>query len=190
MVVGEVEGKNRIDQATGANFATATTAPITQTTAALEFDDDFAVCYFVSEGPDTNDTFGTMEILNGGTWTAVEGTQRIGTNGAPPLSNVTVTCGWLNLTSTQGTQARLTGATSRLWTCAVVTWKAGLDTKAAISPSDFDDVEQIFAAHTPILDPEDAAYWFNPVDDQFEVYDKSDMTTRIGYWDGGDWITG
>ena len=78
--VKEVEGKNRIDQAAGANFATATTAPITQTTAALEFDDDFAVCYFVSEGPDTNDTFGTMEILNGGVWTAVEGTQRIGTN--------------------------------------------------------------------------------------------------------------
>lgn len=146
MCVGEVFGKNRIDQATGANFATATAAPETGATAALTEDGEFAVAYFASEGPDNNDTFGTMEILNGGVWTAVEGTQRIGTNGPPPVSNVTLTVGWLNLTSTLATNARLTGATSRSWTCGVVTLKDALDTSAGISPSDFSDMEDIFEA--------------------------------------------
>lgn len=241
LLVGEVEGKNRIDFATGNNDSSATTDPTTGLTgsvitagsfvAGLEYQietigttdftligaasntvgllfvatgagagtgtarealsetDDFAVAFFVSEGP-SNDAAGTLQIKNGGTWTNATGTQRVGTVGAPPVSNVTIQAGWLQLTSSEPTEARIQTATSRLWTSAIVTWKAGLDTRAAISPSDFDDVEQIFEAEVPPLNPEDAAYWFNPVSDQFEVYDKADMTTRIGYWNGGDWITG
>ena len=187
MLVGEISGKNRIDQATGANFATATDAPETGLTATLSANDDFAVAYFISEGPDNNDTFGTMEILNGGVWTAVEGTHRIGTNGAPPVSNVTITSGWLNLTSSQATNARLTGATSRSWTCGLVTLKDALDSFFGVCSADINDAEDIFEALGK--DPENATFKYNYIADRAELYDEADMTTLIAYWSGGAWVT-
>lgn len=187
MIVGAVAGKNRIDEATGANFAAATDAPATGLTATLSAADDFAIAYFVSEGPDNNDTFGTMEILNGGVWTAVEGTQRQGTNSAPPASNVTITAGWLNLTSAQATNARLTGATSRSWACGIVTLKDALDSRFGVVSADLNDMEDIFDAAG--LDPENSAFVYNYALDRAEVYDKNDLTTLLAYWDGGSWVT-
>lgn len=187
MICGEVYGKNRVDQATGANFAVATDAPTTGVTGTLSETDSFAVAYFTSEGPDTNDTIGTMEILNGGVWTSVEGTQRQGTNGAPPVSNVTITCGWLNLTSSQATNARLTGATSRKWTCGVLTLKDAFDSSFGVCSADLNDMEDIF--ETAGLDPENAAFIYNYVLDRTEVYDKNDMATLIAHWGGGAWVT-
>lgn len=186
MVCGEVSGKNRIDQAVGANFATATASPSTGVTAALSETDSFAVADFVSEGP-SGDTQGTMEILNGGVWTAVEGTQRAGTTGAPPVSNVTITRGWLNLTSSQATNARITGATSRKWACGIVTLKDAQDSSFGVVSADLNDMEDIF--ETKGLDPEDSAFVYNYTLDRAEVYDKNDMATLIAYWDGGAWVT-
>lgn len=189
LACGEIVGKNRIDLAAGNNDSTATANPVTGTTGTLSAADDFAMAFFVSEGP-SGDTAGTMQILDGGTWTNVTGTQRIGTAGAPPVSNVTLQVGWLQLTSSQATQGRIQGATSRLWTSAIVTFKDALDLNQGITPSDVAEVERIFEDHSPPLDPENAAFVYNPVTDEPEAFDKNDMTTRIARAPLTGWVAG
>lgn len=190
LACGEIIGKNRIDLAAGNNDTVATANPVTGTTGTLSFADDFAMAFFVSEGP-TADTAGTMQILDGGTWTNVTGTQRIGTAGAPPVSNVTLQVGWLQLTSSQATQGRIQTATSRLWASAIVTFKDALDNLQAISPSNMADAEVIFEDHSPSIDPENIAYVYNHVTDEWEGFDKNDMATRICYRPAGtEWTAG
>lgn len=178
MLIGEVAGKNRIDLSAGNNDDVATANPVTGTTGTLSAADDFAIAYFVSQGP-SGDTPGNMQILDGGTWTNVTGTQRIGTVGTPPLSNVTIHAGWLQLTSSQATQGRIQTATSRLWISAIVTLKHADDLAKGITTTDMNDVELIF--EDAGLDPEDAAYCYNPVDDEWEVFDQADMATRVAH---------
>ena len=121
MVVTAVEGVNKINEKAGNNHAVATTDPVTGGTVSVKAANDFVFCFFVSEGPDNNDTVGTAEIKDVDTFTAATLGQRRGTNGAPPVSNVTVTETFLQLTSCEATEGRLTGATSRLWTNAIIT---------------------------------------------------------------------
>lgn len=121
MLVGQINDKNRIDVASGNNDGTATAAPVTGLTATLNTATDFAVAYFVSEGPQNNDNAGTAQIKDAGTFTNATGTHRIGTNGTPPVSNVTIQAAFLQLTSTTATEGRLQSATSRKFTSAIIT---------------------------------------------------------------------
>lgn len=189
LACGGLDGKNRIDLAAGNNDTVATANPVTGTTGTLSAADDFAMAFFVSEGPSA-DTAGTMQILDGGTWTNVTGTQRIGTAGAPPLSNVTLQVGWLQLTSSQATQGRIQTATSRLWTSAIVTFKESQELKLGVTATDIVSVEQIFEDHTPALDPENAVYKWSVTDDRFETFSSTDVTTRIGYSTPDGWVAG
>jgi len=189
LACGEIVGKNRIDLAAGNNDSVATANPVTGTTGTLSFADDFAMAFFVSEGP-SGDTAGTMQIQDGGSWTNVTGTQRIGTSGAPPLSNVTIQVGWLQLTSSQATQGRIQTATSRLWTSAIVTFTESDDLRSGITPSDVSDVDLIFEDHTPPLDPEKKAFMWNSNLNRNEAFESSDMATRIAYFDGSAWVAG
>ena len=189
LACGEIVGKNRIDLAAGNNDSVATANPVTGTTGTLSAADDFAMAFFVSEGP-SNDAAGTMQILDGGTWTNVTGTQRIGTAGAPPVSNVTLQVGWLQLTSSQATQGRIQGATSRLWPSAIVTFAESDDLRSGITPSDASDVDLIFEDHSPALDPEKAAYVWNSDLNRYEAFETSDMATRIAYFGASGWTAG
>ena len=191
MIVGEINGKNRIDEAAGNNDATSTGNPVTGTTATLFDADDFAIAYFASEGP-SGDTAGTLQINDGGTWTTATGTQRVGTVGAPPASNVTLHAGWLQLTSASATQSRIQTATSRLWTSAAITFREAQDLRQAVTPSDVNAVELIFEDHTPALDPDKASYVYNQTTDEWEVFESSDMSTRIAHkvLSSGIWTAG
>ena len=120
MIVTSLEGVNRINQKAGNNDAVATSGPVTGETAGLKVSNDFVLCYFVSEGPDNNDTPGTAEIKDAGTFVAATLGQRAGTNGTPVASNVTIQEAYLSLTACSPTEGRLVGATSRLWTSAVI----------------------------------------------------------------------
>ena len=51
-------------------------------------------------------------------------------------------------------------------------------------------VEEIFEDNTPALNPEDAAYVYNPVEDRYEAFDKADMTTRIAFPTATGWTAG
>ena len=191
LACGEIDGKNRIDLAAGNNDSVATANPVTGTTGTLTFADDFAVAVFVWEGPQTDTDGATMQILDGGTWTNVTGTQRIGTAGAPPLSNVSIQFGWLQLTSSQATQGRIqSAANSRLWTSAIVTFKESQELKLGVTATDIVSVEQIFEDHTPALDPENAVYKWSVADDRFETFSSTDVATRIGYSTPDGWVAG
>lgn len=190
MLVGQIDGKNRIDVAAGNNDGVSTGNPVTGTTAALANASTLAMAFFAAEGPDTNDTPGTMQIKDNNVFTNVTGTQRTGTNGAPPLSNVTMNAGWLQLTSATATQGQITGATARLWTSCVVTFTEANDLRQGVTPTDAFSVEEIFEDHTPALDPEDAAYVYSLADDRYEAFDKNDMATRIAYWTPTGWTAG
>lgn len=119
-VAVELEGANRIDQAAGNNEAVGTTTPGTGATSPLSSPGNYALAFFVSEGP-SSDTVTSATIDDDGTAATAGIGQRAGTTGAPPVSNVTVQEVFLELTSPLPTQADLVAGTSRLWTCAIVT---------------------------------------------------------------------
>lgn len=91
---------------------TGSTAPSVGPLAEMDRSDEFALGILCSEGPQNNDTPPTLA----GGWTAG---QRIGTNGPPPVSNVTILEGYQQLTSSPGVTLSGTGATSRDW-CSVL----------------------------------------------------------------------
>lgn len=121
MLVTSLEGVNKINEKAGNNETVATTGPVTGATASLKAANDFVLCYFMSEGPDTNDTPGTAEIKDGGTFVAATLGQRNGTNGAPAANRVNIQETYLQLTGCEATEGRLVGATSRLWANAIIT---------------------------------------------------------------------
>lgn len=120
-VAVELEGANRIDQAAGNNEAVSTSTPTSGTTSALSSTGNYALAFFVSEGPSTNDTVISATIDNGGTPVTAGIGQRAGTNGAPAAGNVTVQEVFLELTSPLPTKADLVASTARLWTASIVT---------------------------------------------------------------------
>lgn len=121
MLAVELEGVNRIDQAAGNNESAGTATPTSGTTSPLSSPGNYALAFFVSEGPETNDTVTSATIDDNGSAVTAGIGQRAGTNGAPPVSNVTVQEVFLELTSPLPTKADLVASASRLWTCAIVT---------------------------------------------------------------------
>lgn len=116
----ELEGVNRLDQAAGNNEAVGTTTPNAGTTAPLSSPFNYALAFFVSEGP-SSDTVTSATIDDDGTPATASIGQRAGTVGAPPVSNVTIQEVFLELTSPLPTTADLVAGTARLWTCAILT---------------------------------------------------------------------
>lgn len=98
------------------NVQTASTAPTTTATPAQTGINNFAVGILVSEGPLTNDTAPTLAAG----WSTG---QRIGTDGAPPVSNVTLIEGYKQLTDAAAQTLSGTGATERDWTNVLVTYR-------------------------------------------------------------------
>lgn len=121
MLVSELKGANRISVKIGVNETVDTGSPETADTSALETVNDFALAYFCMEGPAGNDTVGTLEIKDAGSYETATTGQRDGTAGAPAISNIGIQEFYLQLTSCLPTAARITGATARKWVCALIT---------------------------------------------------------------------
>ena len=98
------------------NTQLASTAPTTTATPVQTEINDFAVGILVSEGPLTNDVAPTLAAG----WSTG---QRIGTNGAPPVSNVTLIEGYKQLTDATAQTLSGTGATARDWTNVLITYR-------------------------------------------------------------------
>lgn len=121
MVVTSLEGVNKINEKKGADETVDTADPATGLTDHMDSVSDLALAYFAMEGPAANDTVGTLEIRDAASFATATTGQRDGTAGAPPISNVGIQEFYLDLTSCIATNARITGATSRKWCCAIVT---------------------------------------------------------------------
>lgn len=120
-VATAIEGANKIDSQAGKNETVATTNPTSGATTSMTETDNFVLAFFVGEAPDTNDISTLPEINLSGAWTAATFGQRIGTNGVPPTSNVTVQEVYHQLTDAcAGTEVRMTNDTARLWVNAVI----------------------------------------------------------------------
>ena len=116
-----VEGANKIDQDAGNNQAAATTLGTTNPCAPMTETNNFVLGYFVTEGPETNDTVSNPEIDLNGVWTPATLGQRAGTNGAPPVSNVTITEVYHQIVDgCAGTEMRLTNSTAREWVNIII----------------------------------------------------------------------
>lgn len=115
-VVTAVEGANKVDQQAGNNENVATATPSTGRCAPMTETNNFILSFFVSEGPDLSDTASLPEIDVSGVFSPATLGQRAGTNGAPPVSNVTVQEVYHQLTDAcAGTEVRLTNDDARLW---------------------------------------------------------------------------
>lgn len=182
MIATQLEGKNRIDERQGNNHNTETTGPTTGQTLGLNAADDFALCFFVSEGP-SSDTAGAAEIMNGGSPgfdTATLG-QRAGTTGAPPASNVTIQEAFLQLTSNDPTEGHLVGATSRKWISMMVTLTDAID-NLAVTFSARAAVEEILESSSPLIGNENVVFYFNDELDRWEAWDVTDFGTLVAVY--------
>jgi len=184
MVASQLVGANRIDKKAGNSDKVGTTDPVTGTTATLSTDAGFATCYFVAQGP-ASDAIGIAQIRDATVLAAATIGQRSGTVGAPPVSNVTITEAFLELTTDDPTDGTL-NATSRLWESVIVVARDSVVNKVGITISDLLDIDLLFEGHTPSLDPDGAFFNFNDDTDEWEVYDVGDTSTRIGYLDADD----
>lgn len=120
-IVTAVEGANKIDQKAGKNEIATTTNPTTGQCAPMTETNNFVLAFFISEGPATNDIASLPEIEISGVWSAATLGQRSGTNGAPPVSNVTIQEVYHQLLeSCAGTEARLTNDSARLWVNGII----------------------------------------------------------------------
>lgn len=119
-VATELEGVNRIDERAGNNDSTTTTTPTTGLTIPLSSRFNYALCFFVSEGP-SGDTVTSGTIHDDGSAATASIGQRAGTVGPAPVSNVTVQETFLELTSPLASQGDLIAGTSRLWVSAIIT---------------------------------------------------------------------
>jgi rubrerythrin len=104
MIAIETAEATKIDRKSG-NAQAATTEPGSGKEQNTTFDDEIFFGAFASEGPPT-DTTGTLQ--NGFT-----SGQRVGTSGAPPVSNITLHEGYKIVSAKETTRARKTGATER-----------------------------------------------------------------------------
>jgi rubrerythrin len=104
MILIEAAEATKIDRK-GGNAQAAETDPGSGKEQNTTFDDELFIAAFASEGP-PSDTRGTFQ--NGFT-----AGQRVGTSGAPPISNITLDTGYKIVTAKETTRARKTGATER-----------------------------------------------------------------------------
>lgn len=190
MVITEVVERNRVDRRAGNNNATATTSPTTSLTPELRAPDDFAIAFFVSEGPEGNDDPGSAEIRDAGVYGSATIGQRAGTNGSPPVSNVTITEAYRLLATASATEGRLVGATSRRWISLIAALGRGRDDLGygAVSVDDWNDIDDLFEDLD--LDVNLAVLKWNAEEGRHEVFLETDVTTRIGYYDGDGWVAG
>jgi len=96
------------------SLSTATGAPSAGPTGTLSTTEDFAFGFHVSEGPANNDTAASSA---GGGFSLG---QRVGTNGVPPVSNVTIQETYLQTIASTALTSSLSGATARDWANIVV----------------------------------------------------------------------
>jgi len=114
MMVTVVDGANIVDVSSSRQLD-ATTDPATGDAETTTVDSTFHIACFASKGP-LNDTAGTPGSGH-------SAGQRIGTSGAPPISNVTIQETYEELTSIGNCRAELTGATERDWASIIIAFK-------------------------------------------------------------------
>lgn len=121
MIATQLQGVNHIDERVGNNDSSATTTPTTGLTGVLASLFDYALAFFVSEGPRIADSAISVTIDDAGEPVTATLGQRAGTNGAPPASNVTIQEAYLELTSPFSTQGDLIASDARLWVSGIIT---------------------------------------------------------------------
>jgi len=160
---------------------------------ALTVSDGFALAAFLARGPG-NDTPGTLQFDIGGlgsvNWTAATVTTRAGTAGAPPVSNVTLMVGWLQLADEVPVRARITGAgTARQW--ANILWIAkerfGESYNVGISWSDVVACDQLIADAGG--NANDLMWAYDEGTGFYSAFEQSSQGTLRGVWnnDTGTW---
>jgi hypothetical protein len=177
MAVTEIKRAHILDVSQG-NTQTATADPATGTPVTTTYDHTFHIAVFGSRGPG-NDTVGTPGVGHASG-------QRVGTNGAPPISNVTLHETFEELTSTGNCRATKTGATVRDWANVIIAIKHSTKRRQGISPSDFNDVEAIF--ETANLDMKDCIWKWNRADDRWDAYETTDPGTLRAIGEPGGWV--
>lgn len=158
------------------NLNASSAAPNTGLGATLQNADELVVANFVSEGPGSDHSGHTADILDGGTFASAGIGQQVGTAGAPPISNITLIETWMELSSTQATRARLQSATSRNWISQFITliprhefWRQG------ITPHDIETVEDLI--ETAGGNPHDASFDFNEDTGLWEAWEDATQGT-------------
>ena len=148
----------------------ATTDPATGAAVTSTDPDTISIAAFGVQGP-PSDTIGT--VGSGHT-----SGQRAGTSGAPPASNITIHETFEILTATGNVRATKTGATSRSWANTIAALKNSKRwSTRSISPSEFNDLEELFEASN--IDFDNHAFRYNSSIDTWEIYDVTDIGTLV-----------
>ena len=155
---------------------------------ALSSSTAFVFCLFGSEGP-SGDTAGTAQIRDNGLLATANLGQRVGTAGAPPVSNITAHEVWLELTTDHFTRGLVSGATSRLWANCLVALEERTDLRrTGITPTDVIETEQITADAGG--DPDNLYWGFNEDTGLWEAYETTTPGTLRATSPGdGIWTT-
>lgn len=151
--------------------------------------DELVAAFFISEGPGTDHSGHTADIMNAGIFESAGIGQKDGTTGAPPVSNITIIETWLELTSANATRARLLNATQRNWLAILITLqKRPVFFTQGITPHDIETVDNLIA--TAGGDPDSANFVFNEDTGLWEAYEDTDLGTlratrdKDGVWTG------
>ena len=144
-------------------FEADTTAPDSGTATLTTYADEVFIGAIASEGPG-NDAAGTPS--NG--YTAG---QRVGVNGAPPVSNVTIQELYKEVSVTETTAAAMTGQVSRDHCSVLGTLYQGHRARRAITPSDLESMRTIFDGKVPELQRKNHAFHWSAKNNRWELYD-------------------
>jgi len=150
----------------------ATGSPNSGTAVLINYVDEVLWGIFGSEGP-SSDAIGTVQ--NG--WTSG---QRVGTAGAPPVSNITCHEIYKIVTAAESAQASKTGATVRNFSTAMATFRISqVYGPGGGYPSDYSRVVEIF--ENAGLDTTDMCITPNLELDRLEAWDMSGPTLVAYY---------
>jgi len=103
--------------------------------------------------------------------------QRIGTAGAPPVSNITIQEIFKIVSGTEATRAQLTGVTSRDWSCILASYHQSKDINQGITPSDLQWGRQMAEGRTPSVPKKDLAYHYDAKTGRWLLYEVTDLKT-------------
>jgi len=159
---------------------------------ALSVTNAFAIGMFGARGPG-NDATGTMQFDLSGTdattWTAATVENGGGTAGAPPVSNVTVRVGGIQLTDEESVRSRISAyGTARTWATGILVVRARTSSliRQGITPTDTGAVEQIVSGAGGVT--EDILYGINEDTGLWEAFEVASPGTAVATRDeAGAW---
>jgi hypothetical protein len=158
------------------NGQTTTADPATGAVVQSTKPKTIQIAAFGSRGPESDDA----GVVGSGHASG----QRVGSTGAPPNSNVTIHETYEVLSAVGNVRATKTGATPRPWANVILAIKRSNRAHVGITISDLEACQGLFV--TASLDWKNHAFRFNAETDEWEVYDVTDIGTRIGRMPAGD----